>query len=99
MLKTLEKSNTTPGTDPQDGGFDVFLNYVSTRDPTVAEPLIYNGYPWLPLWWQNATTTDSWSTYITNGYWLCVDNTASAMVWWKMVFDANILSILDSQGW
>lgn len=100
MNKILEKSNTTPSTDPQDGGFDTFLSYVATRDPTISEPLLpYHNYPWLPFWWQNATSTDSFSTYITNSYWLCVDNTADVMIWWKMVFDANILAVLSTQGW
>lgn len=92
--------NTIPTDAPQDPGFDTFLNYVCTIDPTDSEPdLPYLGYPWLPLWWQTATSTDGFETFTTQNYWLCVDNTADAMVWWRMVFDANILSVINSQGW
>lgn len=90
---------TIPTTDPQDPTFDTQINYVCVRDPTAAEPLIYNNLPFLPLWWQTATSSDSWTTYTTQDFWLGVNNTTDAMVWWKMIFDVNILSVLDSQGW
>jgi|SRR5882757_2312555 len=102
-MKILDLSSlalTTPTTDPQDPGFDVFFNYICTRDPTASESTLpYLGYPWLPLWWQTAASVDDFSTFTTENFWLCVDGTADAMVWWKMVFDANILSVLDTQGW
>lgn len=98
-LNFSELELITPTTDPQDPGFDTQINYVSTRDPTVVEPLVYNGYPFLPLGWQTVTTSDLWATYITTAFWLCVNNTPSAMVWWRMVFDANILSVLNTVGW
>jgi hypothetical protein len=96
----LLKAPVTPTTDPQDGGFDTFLNYVCTRNPTASEPALpYSNYPWLPFWWQTANSSDSWTTYTTSDFWLCVNNTMDSMVWWRMVFDANILSVLNGQGW
>jgi hypothetical protein len=99
MTKEIEKSNTTPTTDPQDPGFDLLLGYVATRDPTINEPLIYNGYPYLQQLWQTVESVDDFATFTTTGYWLSPDNTASALIWWKMVFDANILSVLSARGW
>lgn len=91
---------TTPTTDPQDGGFDTFLNYVATRDPTVDEPLLpYHGYNFLPFWWQTVNSMDDWATYTTSDFWLCVDNADEAMVWWRIVFDSNLLQILNEKGW
>lgn len=102
MSKVLELAalSVVPTIDPQDGGFDTFLNYVCIRDPTADEPLLpYHDYPWLPFWWQTANSTDSWATYTTSDFWLCVDNAPAAMVWWRMVFDSNITSVLNSVGW
>jgi hypothetical protein len=98
-MKDLKATITIPGSDPQDPQFDAFINYVATRAPTINEPDVYNGYPFLPLWWQYATSGDSWATYTTDSFWLCANNTAGSQVWWKMVFDANILSVLNAKGW
>jgi hypothetical protein len=95
----LKSAGVIPGTDPQDGGYDTFLNFVCTRDPTSNEPLMPYNFPWLPFWWQTATSSDSWTTYTTTNFWLCVNSTAENMVWWRMVFDANIHSVLyKAQG-
>lgn len=87
----LEPSDveTTPTSDPQNPGFNVFLNYICTRDPTVSEPLIYNGYPYLPQWWQTSGTND---------FFLCLDNTADAMLWEKMITSRNFSAQLAEEG-
>jgi|SRR5271154_3219822 len=95
----LDLLDTIPTTDPQDPGFDVEINYVATRDPTSSEPLIYNDLPFLMLLWQNASSSDAWETYATNDFFMCANNTADSQVWWRMVFDANILAILFAAGW
>jgi hypothetical protein len=78
--------------DPQivDTYGNVLIYYVCDRDPTPSEPLVYNNYEYLLLfWWNTSTNSMFWSA----------NTTADSMIWIEEASNANILSILDTLGW
>lgn len=63
--------------------------YQCDRDPTSSEPLCYTGIPdFLEPWWNTAS----------GDIFFCVDNTPNAMVWNKLITNANIVDILTALG-
>lgn len=88
-MSTLEKMDFFLAlTDPTLSPYP-YLYYLCDRDPTASEPLTYTGYPGLIYIWINTSTNDI--------FW-CLDNTADAMIWNKMVDSHNISSILTALG-
>ncbi len=66
-----------------------FIYYTCDRDPTSDEPLVYNNYSDLLLFW--------WNT-VTNNFFWCVDTTAENMIWINQINSNNLLSALVSIG-
>lgn len=69
---------------------NAFLYYTCDRDPTSSEPLTYNGYSNLLMYWWNTTSGDIFQ---------CVNNTSSSMIWQKICSSSNILSLISNSGW
>lgn len=59
--------------------------FLADRDPTGYEPNIYTGFAGLILIWKNETTGD---------FFISPDNTASPLIWNKIITDVNINSVL-----
>lgn len=66
-----------------------YIYYTCDRDPTNNEPLVYQGYGDMLIFWWNQTA---------NTVWQCLNNTVP-MVWNKIVDNANILNVLSAAGW
>lgn len=79
-----------PLDDPILSPYTYSFIFLADRDPTGTEPDIYTGYAGLILIWENEASGD---------FFISPDNTASPLVWNKLVTDANINSVLyKAQG-
>jgi hypothetical protein len=66
-----------------------FIYYTCDRDPTNNEPMVYNGYSNLLLFW--------WNTVNNKLFW-CIDTTSNSMVWINQINSNNLSSSLSALG-
>jgi hypothetical protein len=79
-----------PLDDPVLTPYTNFFCFLADRDPTSSEPLVYQGYDGLIIFWVNESTEQIF---------ISMNNLATPLAWDKIITQSILLSVLKTLGW